>query len=403
MQIDKTGSAILTILGSRGAAPDRPTAGAGLASLSNQQASSRLGIRPGEIGGQYRPIYEANTRTVEREAFETRAVARTQDIFEEREVIGSEDIFEDRDITETRDIFETRAVFEARDVWAAEVQGSKRLDDKKGLSDAKIDTGADFSVTVGNGEKAIVTFASSSRISVTQGGVTQNFAYDNTSGSLASALVSALDSVGGLDASIDSNGKLSLQAAGQTSLTIADVANGFLDFSRSPLDKLGLVAGTTQAQVIGTEQVQVGTEQVVIGSETVVVGIERVKTGERQVILGVEWVKTGEQLVAIGREQVRTRTVTQEIVGERNLVGLEDTGQAGGLGALNLLDRLASGALPAGYLEALFSPLDANDEAKAADAKALEAYRAVSDDAWSMPASRGDSKTARWTSSGDDA
>ena len=403
MQIDKTGSAILTFLGNRGAAQDRPSTGAGLASLSNQQASSRLGIRPGEIGGQYRPIYETDTRTAERDVYETHAIARTEDIFEEREVTATEDIYEDRDVTETRDIVETRAVFETRDVWAAEIEGSKRLDDKKGLSGANIDTGADFSVAVGNGEKAIVTFASSSRISVTQGGVTQNFAYDNTSGSLANALVSALDSVAGLDASLDGNGKLSLQAAGQTSLTIADVANGFLDFSRSPLDKLGLVAGTTQAQVIGTEQVQVGTEQVVIGSETVVVGIERVKTGERQVVLGVERVKTGEQLVAIGMERVRTGTVAQELAGEARLVGFEDTGQAGGLGALDLLDRLASGSLPAGYLEALFSPLDTDDDAEAVDAKAIEAYRAVSDDAWSMPASGGDGKAARWTSSGDDA
>ena len=68
-----------------------------------------------------------------------------------------------------------------------------------------------------------------------------------------------------------------------------------------------------------------------------------------------------------------------------------------------VLDRLASGSLPAGYLEALFSPLDTDDDAEAVDAKAIEAYRAVSDDAWSMPASGGDGKAARWTSSGDDA
>ncbi|WP_457939398.1 hypothetical protein [Mesorhizobium sp. 10J20-29] len=400
MQIDKTGSAILNILGSRGDTKDQPSAGASLASLSNQQASSRLGIRPGTISGQYRPIYETQSRSVERDVYEARALSRTEDTFEEREVVGTEDIYEDRDVIETRDIHETRAVYGNRDVWQAEVQGDKRLDDKKGLSDAKIDIGADFSVTVGDGAKVVLTFASSSRISVTQGGATQNFTYDNTKGSLGNALVAVLDSVAGLHASLDSSGKLNLKVAGQMSLSLADVANGFLDFSRSPLDKLGFEAGTTQAQVIGTEWAQIGTEDVVVGKESVVVGTERVKTGERDVILGTEHVKIGEQLVVTGMERVKTGTISQELAGVTKLVGLVDTGQAGGLGALNLLDRLARGGLPVGYLEALFSPLDTNENAGANDPKAIEAYRTVNDDAWSI--TQGDSKPNRWLATSED-
>jgi hypothetical protein len=344
--------------------------------LLNRQAANRMGIAPVDIKGDYTAVYGTRTETVEegvyeereiekfqpvygyrdrtetRDVFEERDVTETRDItetravFETRDVTETRDVFEDRDITETRDIteeqtlyetrnitetrditelrdivetqniYETRDVYETIDIHETEVAGTRDLRPYNTLSQAGIDVGAHFSVKVGDGPTAVFRFDQSNRLSVTVSGSTQRFNFTSAAGSMRSAVVDALNSVGGLNASIGADGRLALSTDDAQSLKIAEVANGLLDFSGSPLDNLGLVAGTTNAQVVGQEQVLTGTEQVVVGTEQIVIGQE-------SVVIGQETVVTGTETIAVGVEQVVIGSETVVVGSERVLIGQE--------------------------------------------------------------------------------
>lgn len=272
------------------------------------------------------PVFETRDVTEARDVFETRDVYEDQAVFEDRDVFESQDIFETRDVFETRDITETRPVYAQQELRATTVDGTRDLQSFNRINQAGIDVGADFSVRVGTGATATIRFATNSRITVTTGGTTTNFNFTNNNGSWRGALVSALDSVAGLDASLDSGGKLQLATAGAQSLTIADVANGASDNSGSPLSGIGLLAGTTQSSVIGYEQVETGIETIVTGTvqiktgtEQVKIGMEHVKTGTERVQIGTQPVLTGQEQVRIGSENVvvgteQVQTGTQDIV-----------------------------------------------------------------------------------------
>lgn len=385
--------------GQRGLAGDIET-------LAARQTFTRMGIREVQQPGSYRAIYDRPTReiienvtrerdltvteavyenraiTEERAVFADRAIMEERGIFEDRAIMETREIFEDRDVTETRDVYETQAVYEDRDIVATRVAGNRSLSGFASTSQAGIDWGADFSVKVGDGPTAVLQFDTSSRVSLTVNGKTTRFNVADH-GSLGGAVAAALDSVAGLSASLGPDGKLKLETDNARSLAIAEVANGLLDFSGSPLAKLGLAAGTTHASVVGTQQVQTGTQEVVVGTETVVVGsqrvlvgteevqigteqirigteqvqvgTERIQIGTETVVIGSERVQTGTRTSVVGKETVVTGTTTRTEQGDPVLVGLERTD----IGIGEALDRLKSGpSLPPGYVEALFKPFD---------------------------------------------
>lgn len=405
MRVD---SSIMDIFAKRyqtGGASGQQTSG-DIVALAARRASVQMGIHAVQEPGSYRPIYDQARReivqtiteerdvtvteavyesrdiTQERAVFEDRAIMEERGIFEDRAIMETREIFEDRDITETRNVYETQAVHEDQDVLGTEVAGDRTLSGFANLSQAGIDLGADLSVKVGNGATAVLRFDTSSRVSLTVDGKTTRFNFSEH-GSLGGAVAAALDSVCGLSASLGSDGKLKLETDGAQSLTIADVANGLLDFSRSPLAKLGLSAGTMQASVIGTERVQTGTQEVLVAAETVVVGservlvgteevqtgTERVRTGTEQVQVGWERIQTGTETVVIGSERVQTGTRTSVIGKEAVVTGTTTHIEAGDpvmvglervdIGLGEALERLKSAAsLPPGYIEALFRPID---------------------------------------------
>jgi hypothetical protein len=337
-----------------------------------------------------RPIWE--TRAV----FAERAVFTDEAEFEDRAVYGQRAVYETRAVYEDRATYEDRAVYEDRDIRRTEVNGARNVRDAAGPAQAGIDIGADFSVQVGGAGKAVLRFNSATRLSVTDERGTRSFDFSSASaGSFGEAVRAALDSVDGLDAAFSADGKLTLKTADAKSLAIAEVQNGFLDFSGSPLAKLGLSEGTTQSRVVGTERVQTGTtrvqtgttrvqtgtEQVEVGTETVQtgtervqtgtrrvqtgterfqsgtedvqVGVEEVKTGTESVVTGYRQVQTGETELTLGTERVKTGTVFRTVTEAAEVVGLEREGAAAAL------DRLARSPALAGYLGLLFRPLDA--------------------------------------------
>lgn len=227
----------------------------------------------------------------------------SQPLYESRPTYVMRDVFEDRDVTEDRDVYETRPVYTQRPVYETKVTGTRDLSSFASAAQAGLDEKADFSVQVGNGIASTVKFTGTN-IAVTTGEMTQNFAYTSVAGSFHAALISALDSIGDVGAQIDAGGHLVLSTENAQSLTLAEVANGFLDVSGTALDKLGLVAGQTNAQQTGTVSEQTGSEQVLVGSETVVVGTERVKTGSERVQTGKESFVNGSHLVEDGTERV---------------------------------------------------------------------------------------------------
>jgi hypothetical protein len=333
--------------------------------LLAQQASRRMGIEKGVLPGAYRPIVEAVTEKSSRDVYEDRQVTRTEavyanrdvteqrdtyetrDIREDRDIFDTRDVYEDRDLFETRDVYEAQDVYEMRDVYVARdvtatrslyetrsvfaehqiretrVEGDRDLRLYNTLSQAGIDVGSDFSVRVGNGPAATFRFATTQRLDVTISGATQRFDFTSASGSMRNAIVGALDSLSGLSASISPDGRLVFVTDDAQQLVIAEVANGLLDFSGSPLDNLGLRAGTTQARVIGTEQVVVGTEQVEIGQETIVVGTENVLAGQESVRVGSQMVVTGQESVRVGSERVQTGQEQIRVGGETVVTGQE--------------------------------------------------------------------------------
>lgn len=324
-----------------------------VASLLNDQAASRLGIVKGKLPGSYEGVYAGRERTVEEDVYEKRDIVRVDPVYEDRAVTEMQDVYEQRDVTETRNVYETRAVYEDRAIEATRVTGTRQLSTFTSPSQANIDIGADFSVKVGNGALAVVKFELGSRIAVTAGGTTQRYSYTSAAGSFSGALVSALDGVADLSASLTADGKLFLETSNAQSLTITDVANGLLDFSRSPLASLGLTAGTTNASVVGHEQVQTGTEQVLVGTETVSFGTEQVLVGQQTVVTGHEQVQVGETSSVVGTEMRHAGTVKRALEAEMTLVGLKENGNFG-VGRLNLLDGFDPSNLASNAVLALF-------------------------------------------------
>ncbi|HEV7417186.1 MAG TPA: hypothetical protein VGN98_13595 [Tianweitania sediminis] len=331
MRVESVKSNLVTLVNQRQVAAAK--AGNSLTSLANSGASAQLGIRQGAMPGTYQPIYEKAVKEIREDVTETRDVTRTEAVFEERA------------ITQERAIFAEEAVYEDRELRATTVAGDRSLDSIRSLTQANIETGADLAVRVGDGGYAVITFESRSSISVRDGSGTTRYEFDSNKGSFADAVVAAFDGIEGLSASLDERGQLQLQTDDAQDLRIADVAPSWFNRTGSPLAALGLEAGTTQAQVVGVEKVQVGTRQVQVGTEMVVVGSEQVQVGTRTMVIGQETVVVG--------------TTTRVEPAGRNLVGLTDN-DAPGVGSLSLIDKLRGGGLPAGYVEALFGILEGN-------------------------------------------
>ncbi len=198
----------------------------------------------------------------------------------------SEDVFAQRNAVENRDVFEARPVYEEQAISETNVEGSRDLSSFDRLKDAGIKRGARFSITVGDGSSAVVKFVDARTISVSVDGSIQKFTFGSRDGSFRAGVQDALNSITGVTSSYTADGRLSLQASDANSLNIVDIA-------KSPLTKLGLMEGTTHAEVTGYQEVQIGTEQVKVGERSVVVGTETVKIGTRQVVDGYERVLAG--------------------------------------------------------------------------------------------------------------
>lgn len=238
--------------------------------------------------------------------YSTRIKFTAQPLYASRPVYEMRNVYENRDVTEEREVYETRPVYTERPVYETSVTGSRDLSGFASASAAGLDDKADFSVRVGSGALATVTFTGTN-IAVTQNGATRNYAYSSSvAGGFQSALVSALEGLEGASASLNAGGRLVVSTENAESLTLNEVANGFLDVSGTALDKLGLTAGTTNAQQAGTETEETGSEEVLVGRETVVIGSESVQVGTEKVETGKESYITGSQLVEDGTEQFIT-------------------------------------------------------------------------------------------------
>jgi hypothetical protein len=301
---------------------------------SSLQSAGRQGLSSGPA--VLREIVEDIELSVER------AVYGTRDVFETRPV------YEMHDIMATRDVYETRPVYEQRDILATIVTGTRDLSGFSSISAAGIDIGADLSIQVGSDALATIKFSSSSKIALTISGATTNFNFSSNNGSWRTGLLDALNSIANLSAQYTADGRLQLQTSDAQSLALADVPNGFLDFSGSPLPKLGLTAGTTQASVVGTEQVEVGTEEVVVGQEQYVAGQEQVEVGTEQVKVGTEQAQTGTIELPAG-----TRSVTvgfDRVKDARGAARVEDIEMRIKelAGAVDALASSARSSMPAG-------------------------------------------------------
>lgn len=232
----------------------------------------------------------------------TRVKFSSEVLYASRPVFATRNVYEDRAVTEERDVFETRPTYTSRPVYETQVSGTRDLSGFASASAAGLDDRADFSVRVGDQAAATIRF-SGSAIALTIGGQTQNFAYTSASGSFQSALLSALNGIEGLNAALGADGRLALKTSEAQNLSLAEVPNGVLDFSGTALDKLGLVAGTTTAQQVGTVEEESGTEEVKTGTQTVVVGTERVKVGTERFETGRESYVAGMHLVEDGTER----------------------------------------------------------------------------------------------------
>ena len=199
---------------------------------------------------------------------------------------STEDVFAQKDVIENRDVFETRPVYEDQEILETKIQGSRDLSGFASLSEAGIRRGARFSMTVGDGPLAKVKFVDARKISVKVDGSVQKFTFRSNDGSFRAGLLDALNSIDGLAASYTKDGRLSLETSDGASLTLANMG-------KSPLARLGLREGTIDPEVIGYQQVQVGTERVKVGERTVVVGTETVKVGTKQVADGYDRELTG--------------------------------------------------------------------------------------------------------------
>lgn len=281
---------------------------------------------------------------------ETRIRFKTEATYASRPTYETRDVYAERDVTEDRPVYETRPTYADRPVYETKVTGTRDLRSFNSAAAAGLDDKADFSVQVGSGAVARVQFTGLS-IAVTRNGTTQTFAYGATNPTFQSALTSALNSITGLHAGLDAQGHLTLTTDNAQSLKMAEVANETLDVSGTALDKLGLLAGTTNRQQTGTVREQSGTEQVQTGTQTVIVGRERYKTGTEQIVTGSESYVSGSQQVEDGTESVVTgyeRVVkstdvgtmevrTKQVSARQTMVGLikaaqKDIGAAGAIG-----------------------------------------------------------------------
>jgi hypothetical protein len=264
----------------------------------------------------------------QRDIVERRDILSQRDVYEDRPVFEEQAVFEDRDVFEDQAVYETRTVYQQQEIRETEVTASRSLSGYTRLSTAGIDTGADFAVTVGSNSAAKIKFNSSTRLTVTVGASSQQFSFNSNDGSWRTALVAGLNSVAGLTAALTSDGRLQLSTDDAQSLTIADVANGFLDFSSSPLAALGLTAGTSASAVVGYDSVAAGTEQVQVGTQRVKVGTERIQTGTAQVQVGTQSILAARESYVSGSETVVTGSRHMK-VGEKNVTLGSETVRVG--------------------------------------------------------------------------
>ena len=202
-------------------------------------------------------------------------------VFESVARYKSADVYERKDVLGKQDVFETRAIYEEQEILETKVVGTDDLSDLASLEEAGIGRGARFSISVSDGPTAEIKFVSARKISVTVDGNVENFTFKARNGSFRDGLQDALNSIDGVSAGYTDDGKLSIEASGANSLSIADI-------KKSPLKKLGLSEGVTNAAVVGYQQVQTGTEQVKAGDKVVVTGSETIKVGTQQVLDGYD-------------------------------------------------------------------------------------------------------------------
>jgi hypothetical protein len=332
----------------RKAANDRPAA-VDLTNVATQFASSRAGIFRSELPSEYELVFANTARLETREVERTRPVFEQRPIEELRPVLAWRDIVEEQEIYETRDIVETRPIFEERAIMEARVEATKSLSGMSRPSDAGILSGASMTVEVEGSGTASITFGTN-RVTVDQDGVTTEFRFQPNNGSFKSALVEALDSLDGLQASYTEDERLALATSDGRSLSLGDGLVGLL----SPL---GLQAGTTQASEVGTEQVEIGSQDVVVGTEQVLVGTQQVVIGSEQYVAGHEMVVIGTEQVQVGLESY-FETETVEVHGEGAAEGLH--GEIVGLersrfyGVAQLLSGLPASGLTLEQIDMLF-------------------------------------------------
>ena len=305
----------------------------------------------------WQPIYDVKARYVSRDVYEQREIRETQDVFEDRAIT------EERTVHGERDIYEERALYEARPVYAKQamlethVHGTRDIDHYAKTRAAGIDGGADFAVTVGDSETAEVKFVGNKKIAVTVSGETKDFAFDGTASSFSAGLLEALNSITDVSTDYTSDGKLHLRTSKGQSLTISELTNGRRDKSESPLDELGLIAGTTKASVAGYREVQVGTEQVLVGAERVKTGSERYVAGMETVLIGTARVKVGEKQVVVGTENVKVGSERTIGAYDRTLVGFKQLPGAKGHAPEGSVRFNMGPRTPAGLVGLLFGKL----------------------------------------------
>lgn len=267
-------------------------------------------------------------------SYRTDTTYENQPIYEDREATTPKTVYKTKDVMgtrptyETRDVFEDQPVYETRDIMGTRVSGNIATAGFGDLGEGDIAVGAGFSVQVGSGQPVTVRFGANNDISVTQGASVTAFNYDGSAGSMSMALLDALGSIDGLDASFDEQGQLQLETQDAQALVIADADTDAQDGAASPLAALGLTAGITEASVIGTEQVQTGTSQIKTGQEQVQTGTEAYVASIKKVAVGIKNVVTGTQKVQIGTQKVATGT--QQVVDSTTYVRTGETRKSAG-------------------------------------------------------------------------
>lgn len=250
--------------------------------------------------------YDTRTKYAKQATYASRAIYSARDIIQKQATTAQEDVYETRTTTIDTPVYETR------------VSGSVDLRGIRSGGALGMTNGADFAVRVGSGAEASFTFSqvlTAGKITVKQGATLTDFTYNtNSSTGFQDALKNALNTVPGLTTSYNSSGKLAFTTANAQTLTFTEVPNGLLDLSNTALDKLGIVAGTTNAQVVRTdrtttnEQVKTGTRTVVTGMQDVKVGTERVQTGAETYQSGTRLVADGVENVLVGYDRIETNT-----------------------------------------------------------------------------------------------